>query len=50
MSNKAGNGRLGAWGGELPRETALGRLRDDENKEGALVDDGGDTAARREVR
>jgi hypothetical protein len=50
MSNKVGNGKLGAWGGELPREMAMERLSDDENTAGALVDGGGDTTARRGVR
>jgi hypothetical protein len=48
VSNTAGKGKLGAWGGVLPREMALERLSDSENNEGPWVDGGGDTAARRE--
>jgi hypothetical protein len=42
---QAVNGKLRAWVGWLPRETALERLSNDEDTARALVNGGGDSVA-----
>jgi hypothetical protein len=49
-NSRVGKGKLRAWGGWLPRETALEHLSDSKDTARALVDGGRDTTARREVR